>query len=48
MLIGSGRPGLELPPITSLGEALRPPTRVHVLEDGDVLFDCALKPGEGA
>lgn len=48
LLLGSGRSGLELPPISSLGEALRPPTRVHLFADGDVLFDCALKTGDPA
>jgi len=41
-ILGSGKAGLSLAPISRLEEALRPPTRVHVLEDGDVLFDCDL------
>ena len=44
MLLGSGRPGLELPPIDQLTEALRPDTRSYSLEGGDVLFDCCLTP----
>lgn len=40
LLLGSGRTGLELPPIDQLTEALRPRTRSYVLEGGDVLFDC--------
>jgi len=41
-ILGSGKTGLSLAPIQRLDEALRPPTRVHVLADGDVLFDCDL------
>lgn len=40
MIIGSGVPGIELPPIAVVDDALRPVTGVHVLADGDVLFDC--------
>lgn len=43
MLIGSGKNGLDLPPIDGLDEALRPVTQVHILPDGDVLFDCDLR-----
>lgn len=43
MLIGSGKSGLDLPPIDGLDEALRPVTQVHILPDGDVLFDCDLR-----
>lgn len=42
MIIGSGQTGLNLSPIAELNHALRPPTNVCVLEDGDVLFDCDL------
>jgi diaminohydroxyphosphoribosylaminopyrimidine deaminase/5-amino-6-(5-phosphoribosylamino)uracil reductase len=42
MIIGSGRAGLDLPPITKLESALRPRVRAHFLEGGDVLFDCDL------
>ena len=42
LIIGSGTEGLRLPEISALTDALRPPTRVHVLADGDVLFDCDL------
>ncbi len=42
MIIGSGQAGLELTPIARLNQALRPPTKVCVLDDGDVLFDCDL------
>lgn len=48
MLLGSGRPGLELPPIDQLTEALRPQTRSYSLEGGDVLFDCCLESKHGS
>ena len=41
MILGSGRAGLELPPIARVDDALRPPIRVHPLGD-EVLFDCDL------
>jgi diaminohydroxyphosphoribosylaminopyrimidine deaminase / 5-amino-6-(5-phosphoribosylamino)uracil reductase len=41
MIIGAGRSGLALPPIDRIDGALRPPTRVHLIED-EVLFDCDL------
>jgi riboflavin biosynthesis pyrimidine reductase len=40
LIIGSGMPGLSLPPIDGLDEAIRPTVEVHVFPDGDVLFDC--------
>jgi diaminohydroxyphosphoribosylaminopyrimidine deaminase/5-amino-6-(5-phosphoribosylamino)uracil reductase len=43
VILGSGKTGLSLAPIVNLASALRPVTRVHVLEDGDVLFDCDLR-----
>ena len=43
VILGSGKPGLSLKPIDTLVEALRPATHVHVLADGDVLFDCDLR-----
>ena len=42
VIIGAGKTGLELKPQGDLSRALRPPTRVHLLEGGEVLFDCAL------
>jgi diaminohydroxyphosphoribosylaminopyrimidine deaminase/5-amino-6-(5-phosphoribosylamino)uracil reductase len=44
IILGSGRPGLELKPIMSVAQAMRPIARVHVFADGDVLFDCDLRP----
>lgn len=43
MILGSGKPGLSLLPITELAKARRPCTTVHLLPDGDVLFDCDLR-----
>jgi riboflavin-specific deaminase-like protein len=47
MIIGSGKPGLDYGPNPRLADALRPATRVHVLPDGDVLFDCDLRAKAG-
>lgn len=44
MILGSGKPGIQLRPVERLSDALRPPTEVHVLDDGDVLFACDLRP----
>ncbi len=41
LIIGSGFPGLSLPPITELSDALRFPCRHHSLGD-DVLFDLTM------
>jgi len=43
MLFGSGQSGLELPPIDGLDQAIRPRSRVHVFDDGDVLFALDLR-----
>ncbi len=48
MILGSGKTGLALKPIARLAEARRPATCVHVLADGDVLFDCDLRQQIGA
>ncbi len=47
MILGSGKTGLELSPIKRLDEARRPKTYVHILSDGDVLFDCDLRQNLG-
>jgi diaminohydroxyphosphoribosylaminopyrimidine deaminase / 5-amino-6-(5-phosphoribosylamino)uracil reductase len=47
MILGSGKTGLALAPIQRLAEARRPVTNVHVLADGDVLFDCDLRTSQG-
>lgn len=43
MILGSGKAGLALKPIERLEQARRPQTRVHVFDDGDVLFTCDLR-----
>ena len=43
VILGSGKPGLSLPPIARLAQALRPTADIHVLHDGDVLFDCDMR-----
>lgn len=43
VILGSGKPGLSLAPIARLTEALRPAATIHVLPDGDVLFDCDMR-----
>jgi diaminohydroxyphosphoribosylaminopyrimidine deaminase / 5-amino-6-(5-phosphoribosylamino)uracil reductase len=43
VILGSGKAGVELAPIGSIAEALRPATRAHLFADGDVLFDCDLR-----
>jgi len=47
VLLGSGISGLQFGPIACLADAPRPPTAVHVLDDGDVLFDCDLRTARG-
>lgn len=41
LIIGSGQPGIALPPVDRLSSALRPPMDVYSL-GGDVVFDCHL------
>ena len=48
VILGSGKPGLMLKPIQRLQQALRPTAVVHVLADGDVLFDCDMTHARGA
>ena len=43
VIIGSGKNGLDLLPQGDLSRALRPRTDVHLLAEGEVLFDCALR-----
>ena len=43
VILGSGKPGLTLKPIDRLAQALRPVADVHILVDGDVLFDCDMR-----
>ena len=41
LIVGSGRPGITLPPIRDLSQSLRPHHRRYVMGE-DVLFDCEL------
>jgi diaminohydroxyphosphoribosylaminopyrimidine deaminase / 5-amino-6-(5-phosphoribosylamino)uracil reductase len=41
LILGSGLPGLSLPPIDRLDSALRPITRYYPLRGGDIIADCA-------
>ena len=41
MLLGGGRASLELPEVTAVCDALRPPVQTHLIDD-EVLFDVDL------
>lgn len=43
VIIGSGKPGLQLRPVQKLSSAIRPQVTVHPLSSGDVVFDCDLR-----
>lgn len=43
VIIGSGRPGIVLPAVETLDQALRPPTRRFPLGE-DTLFECSFRP----
>lgn len=43
IIIGSGIPGLALPPIDHLRHALRPALQMFRLPGGDLLCDCDLR-----
>ncbi len=45
-ILGSGKPGISLKPIARLSEAIRPRAAIHVLADGDVLFDCDMRSND--
>lgn len=47
MIIGSGKAGLDLHPLDRLADAMRPTTEVYRLGRRDILFDCALRDGNG-
>lgn len=47
VILGSGKPGLTLSPISRLADARRPVARIHVLGETDVLFDCDLRTDRG-
>ena len=42
LILGSGRPGITLPPIRDLSQGLRPRHRRYAMGE-DVLFDCGLR-----
>lgn len=42
-LLGSGKTGINLAPLRVLADARRPRAQVHILDDGDVLFDCDMR-----
>jgi diaminohydroxyphosphoribosylaminopyrimidine deaminase/5-amino-6-(5-phosphoribosylamino)uracil reductase len=43
VLIGSGMPGLVLPPVPTMHQALRPAVYPHLLGGGEFLFDCDMR-----
>ena len=43
VILGSGKPGIDLSPIHSIGDALRPAAAAYVLDEGEVVFDCDLR-----
>jgi diaminohydroxyphosphoribosylaminopyrimidine deaminase/5-amino-6-(5-phosphoribosylamino)uracil reductase len=43
LIVGSGRPGLALAPVSELDLARRPATAAYPLPGGDVLFDCDMR-----
>lgn len=43
VILGSGKPGIDLSPIHSIDDALRPPAAAYVLDEGEVVFDCDLR-----
>lgn len=43
IILGSGRPGLDLKPIDGLDGALRPRAHTYLLDDGNILYDCDLR-----
>lgn len=44
IVLGSGKVGLNLPPIGTIGEALRPDVRTMRFKDGDMLCMCDMTP----
>lgn len=43
IILGSGSFGLQLAPIASLDEAIRPSVTIYPLDEGDMIFDCDLR-----
>jgi diaminohydroxyphosphoribosylaminopyrimidine deaminase/5-amino-6-(5-phosphoribosylamino)uracil reductase len=48
VILGSGKMGLDLAPISGMHQALRPKTSVYVLPGGEVVFDCDMRACETA
>jgi riboflavin-specific deaminase-like protein len=48
IIVGSGRNGLDLAPISDLSGALRPQTTLHALGEREFLIDCDLKNSDGS
>jgi riboflavin biosynthesis pyrimidine reductase len=48
IVLGSGKTGLNLAPIETLEEAMRPEVRTMRFRDGDMLCMCAIQPAEAA
>lgn len=42
-ILGSGRSGLDMPPLARLADAIQPSTEIYRLDAGDILFDCDLR-----
>jgi len=48
IVLGSGKTGLNLAPIETLDEAMRPSVRTMRFKDGDMLCMCEIQPAEAA
>ncbi|MEL7349612.1 MAG: deaminase, partial [Pseudomonadota bacterium] len=46
IVLGSGKTGINLAPITALDEALRPMVRTMLFDDGDMLCVCEFQRAE--
>ncbi|MCK0207978.1 RibD family protein [Starkeya koreensis] len=47
MILGSGRPALDLRPIDDVCDALQPRAQAYLLDDGNVVYDCDLRSTTG-
>ena len=43
IILGSGVSGLNLTPIDSLDDAIRPDVKLKRFRDGDMLYECSLQ-----
>ena len=48
LIIGSGKPSIDLPAVQKLSEAIRPAVNVFILGNAEVLFDCNMRDGLAA